>query len=174
MTIQDYSAIKDFNSTLENRDGLFFLQAEIAAVPKGTKPQTHNTQQGQIGATAPTTTLAPQGNADTGYARDYWQFNAKGELVSAHRQCRKTTDGGKARAGIEYTSSHAQHFTHQSKHMPGQTSSDLHLGDQGTTSKRGGQHKGLGQAGQTSRNIMSFLHHSGQMMRNSSKAQKQK
>ena len=39
---------------------------------------------------APTTTLTPQGPADTGYAGDYWQFNTQGELVRAHRQYRKT------------------------------------------------------------------------------------
>ena len=38
---------------------------------------------------APTTTLTPQGPADTGHAGDYWQFN-KGELVRVHRQYRKT------------------------------------------------------------------------------------
>ena len=36
--------IKGFNSTLENRNGLFFLQAEIATLPKGTKRQTHRTR----------------------------------------------------------------------------------------------------------------------------------
>ena len=82
--------IKGFNSTLENRNGLFFLQAEITTLPKGTKLQTHNTEQGQIGMIAPTTTLTPQGPADTGYAGDYWQFNAQGELVGVHRQFRKT------------------------------------------------------------------------------------
>ena len=40
--------IKGFNSTLESRNGLFFLQAEITALPKGTKLQIHNTDQGQI------------------------------------------------------------------------------------------------------------------------------
>ena len=39
---------------------------------------------------APTTTLTPQGPADTGYAGDYWQFNTQGELVRVHRQHRKT------------------------------------------------------------------------------------
>ena len=70
---------KGFSSTLENRDGLFFLQAEITTLPKGTKLQIHSTEQGQIGMIAPTTTLTPQGPADTGYAGDYWQFNAQGE-----------------------------------------------------------------------------------------------
>ena len=37
--------IKGFNSTLENRNGLFFLQAEITTLTKGTKLQTHNTEQ---------------------------------------------------------------------------------------------------------------------------------
>ena len=37
--------IKGFNSTLESRKGLFFLQAEITALPKGTKLQIHNTDQ---------------------------------------------------------------------------------------------------------------------------------
>ena len=82
--------IKGFNSTLESRNGLFFLQAEITALPKGTKLQIHNTDQGQIGMIAPTTTLTPQGPADTGYAGDYWQFNTQGELVRVHRQHRKT------------------------------------------------------------------------------------
>ena len=81
---------KGFNSTLENRDGLFFLQAEITALPKRTKLQIHSTEQGQIGMIAPTTTLTPQGTADTGYAGDYWQFNTKGELARVHRQYRKT------------------------------------------------------------------------------------
>ena len=39
---------------------------------------------------APTTTLTPQGPADTGYAGEYWQFNTQGELVRVHRQHRKT------------------------------------------------------------------------------------
>ena len=69
--------IKGFNSTLENRNGLFFLQAEITTLPKGTKLQIHSAEQGQIGMIAPTTTLTPQGPADTGYAGDYWQFNTK-------------------------------------------------------------------------------------------------
>ena len=55
-----------FNSTLENRNGLFFLQAEITALPKRTKLQIHNTEQEQIGMIAPTTTLTPQRPADTG------------------------------------------------------------------------------------------------------------
>ena len=38
----------------------------------------------------PTTTLTPQGPADTGSAGDYWQFNTQGELVRVHRQYRKT------------------------------------------------------------------------------------
>ena len=79
-----------FNSTLENRSCLLFLQAEITTLPKGTKLQIHSTEQGQIGMIAPTTTLTPQGSADTGYAGDYWQFNTKGELVRVHRQFRKT------------------------------------------------------------------------------------
>ena len=82
--------IQGFNSTLENRNALFFLQAEITTLPKGTKLQIHNTEQGQIGMIAPTTALTPQGPADTGYAGDYWQFNTQGELVRAHRQYRKT------------------------------------------------------------------------------------
>ena len=48
------------------------------------------TDQGQIGMIAPTTTLTPQGPADTGYAGGYWQFNTQGELVRVHRQHRKT------------------------------------------------------------------------------------
>ena len=51
--------IKGFNSTLGNRNGMFFLQAEIRPLPQGTKLQTHNTKQGQIGMIAPTTTLTP-------------------------------------------------------------------------------------------------------------------
>ena len=90
MTIQNYSAPKDSTAHLENRDGLFFLQAEIATLPRGTKLQTHSAQQGHIGMIAPTTALTPQGPADTGYAGDYWQFNTQGELVRAHRQYRKT------------------------------------------------------------------------------------
>ena len=82
--------INGFNSTLENRNGLFFLQAEVTTLPNGTKLQTHNTEQGQVGMIAPTTTLTPQGLADTGYAGDYWQFNTQGELVRVHRQYRKT------------------------------------------------------------------------------------
>ena len=82
--------IKGFNSTLDSRNGLFFLQAETTALPKGTKLQIHNTDQQQIGMIAPTTTLTPQGPADTGYAGDYWQFNTQGELVRVHRQHRKT------------------------------------------------------------------------------------
>ena len=81
---------KGFDSTLESRNGLFFLQAEITALPKGTKLQIHNTDQGQIGMIAPTTTLTPQGPADTGYAGDYCQFNTQDELVRVHRQHRKT------------------------------------------------------------------------------------
>ena len=38
---------------------------------------------------APTTTLTPQGPADTGYAGDHWQFNTQGELVRVHRRYRK-------------------------------------------------------------------------------------
>ena len=59
---------KGFNSTLENRDGLFFLQAEITTLPKGRQLQVQSTQQAQLGMLAPTTTLTPQGSADTGYA----------------------------------------------------------------------------------------------------------
>ena len=81
---------KEFNSTLENRDGLFFLQAEITTLPRGTELQIHSTQQGQIGMIAPTTTRTPQGPADTGSAGDYWQFNKQGELVRVQRQYRKT------------------------------------------------------------------------------------
>ena len=81
---------KGFNCTLENRDGLFFQQAEITTLPRGTKLQIHSTQQGQVSMIAPTTTLTPQGPADTGYAGDYWQFNTQGKLVRAHRQYRKT------------------------------------------------------------------------------------
>ena len=40
--------------------------------------------------TKPTTTLTPEGPADTGYAGDYWQFDTQGELVRVHRQHRKT------------------------------------------------------------------------------------
>ena len=76
---------KGFNSTLENRDSLFFRQAEITTLPRGTKLQIHSTQQGQIGMIAQTTTLTPQGPADTGYA-DYWQLNKQGELVRVRRQ----------------------------------------------------------------------------------------
>ena len=43
---------KGFNSTLENRDGPSFLQAEITTLPRGTKLQIHSTQQGQIGMIA--------------------------------------------------------------------------------------------------------------------------
>ena len=74
--------IKGFNSTLENRNGLFFLPAEIATLPKGTTLQIHSTEQGQIGMIAPTTTLTPQGPADTGYAGDDWQFNTKSTCQS--------------------------------------------------------------------------------------------
>ena len=41
----------------------------------------------------------------------------------------ETTGTEKAQTGRESTSSHAQHFTHQSRHMTGQTSSDSHHGD---------------------------------------------
>ena len=63
---------------------------EITTLPRGTKLQIQSTQQGQIGMIAPTTTLTPQGPADTGYAGDYWQFNTQGEIVKVHRQYRKT------------------------------------------------------------------------------------
>ena len=89
--------IKGFNSTLENRNGLFFLQAEITTLPKGTKLQIHNTEQGQIGMIAQTTTLTPQGPADTGYAGGYWQFNTQGELS-------------------EYTGNTGRHFSHYQEH----------------------------------------------------------
>ena len=89
LTLDDNPRLQHFNSTLENRNGLFFLQAEITTLP-GTKLQIHNTEQGQIGMIAPTTTLTPQGPADTGLAGDYWQFNTQGELVRVHRQHRKT------------------------------------------------------------------------------------
>ena len=82
---------KGFNSTFgEQRWPVLPTQAEITTLPRGTKPQIHSTQQGQIGMIAPATTLAPQGPADSGYAGDYWQFNTQGELVRVHRQYRKT------------------------------------------------------------------------------------
>ena len=59
---------KGFNSILENREGLCFLQAEVTAIPKGTQLQTHSAQQGQTGV------IAPSDNntyTDTGYAGDY-------------------------------------------------------------------------------------------------------
>ena len=73
MTTQDYSTSKASIAHWRTENGLFFLQAEITTLPKGTKLQTHNTEQGHIGMIAPTATLTPQGPADTGYAGDYWQ-----------------------------------------------------------------------------------------------------
>ena len=87
MTIQGYSTSKD--STAHWR-------TEMACSSYKQRSQhcqrehTHSTEQGQIGMIGPTTTLTPQGPADTGYAGDYWQFNRKGELVRVHRQYRKT------------------------------------------------------------------------------------
>ena len=79
LTLDD-NRIKGFNSTLENRNGMFFLQAAITAVPKGTRLQTNSAEQGQMCMIAPTATLTPQGPADTGDAGEY----------SAHWQYRKT------------------------------------------------------------------------------------
>ena len=76
--------IKGFNSTLENRNGLFLLQAKITTLPRGTKLQIHNTEQGQIGMIAPTTTLTPQGPADTGYAGDH-QHTRSDQHCQHHR-----------------------------------------------------------------------------------------
>ena len=81
---------KGLNSTFGEQRCLFFLQADITTLPRGTKLQTHRTQQGQIGMIAPTATLTPQGPADTGYAGGYWQLNTQGEPVRVHRQYRKT------------------------------------------------------------------------------------
>ena len=47
MTIQDYSTRKDSTAHLENRDGLFFLQAEITTLPRGAKLQIHSAQPEQ-------------------------------------------------------------------------------------------------------------------------------
>ena len=54
---------------------------------------------------APTTTLTPQGPADTGYAGDYWQFNIKGKLVRVIQEDTLHTTKNT-------TSSLDQHFTH--------------------------------------------------------------
>ena len=57
---------------------------------QGLKFYRYRAHSKDIGVTAPTTTLTPQGPADTGYAGDFWQFNTQGELVRVHRQHRKT------------------------------------------------------------------------------------
>ena len=109
MTIQDYSTSAHWRTEMASSSNhsiaahqrvqqhtgepkwhVFFLQAEITALPKGTKLQIHNTEQGEIGMIGPTAAFTPQGPADTGYAGDCWQFNTKGKLVRVHRQYRKT------------------------------------------------------------------------------------
>ena len=87
LTLDDNPRLRDYSIS---KVSTAHWRTEITTLPKGTKLQTHNTQQGQIGMIAPTTTLTPQGPADTGYAGDYWQFNTQGELVRVHRQYRKT------------------------------------------------------------------------------------
>ena len=77
--------IKGFNSTLENRKGLFFLQAEITTLPKGTKLQIHNTEwHDSTGHNAYTTRSCRYRICRR------LQFNAQAELVRVHRQHRKT------------------------------------------------------------------------------------
>ena len=52
-----------FETQLVQKDGLYFMRAEMTELPQGTTLTVKHTEQGQVGMIAPTMTLTPTGPA---------------------------------------------------------------------------------------------------------------
>ena len=81
-----------FETQLVQREGLYFMRAEITQLPQGTTLTVQHTDKGQIGMIAPTMTLTPTGPATQagGGNADYWYWNEQGYLVRHHTQYRRS------------------------------------------------------------------------------------
>ena len=77
-----------FETQLVQKDGLYFMRAEMTELPHGTTFTVKHTEQGQVGMIAPTMTLTPTGPATQagGGNADYWYWNEQGYLVRHHTQ----------------------------------------------------------------------------------------
>ena len=77
-----------FETQLVQKDGLYFMRAEMTQLPHGTTLTVKHTEQGQVGMIAPTMTLTPTGPATQagGGNADYWYWNEQGYLVRHHTQ----------------------------------------------------------------------------------------
>ena len=81
-----------FETQLVQRDGLYYMRAEMTQLPHGTTLTVKHTEQGQVGMIAPTMTLTPTGPATQagGGNADYWYWNEQGYLVRHHTQYRRS------------------------------------------------------------------------------------
>ena len=79
---------KGFKATLEQREGLYFLQATVVALPSNMRLDIRQTTEGVI-AKVMLVTLTPTGMEALRNKNDLWTFNAQGYLVRAQRTQRK-------------------------------------------------------------------------------------
>ena len=68
---------RGFETQLVQKDGPYFMRAEMTQLPHGTTLTVKHTEQGPIGMIAPTMTLTPTGPATQagGGNADYWYWN---------------------------------------------------------------------------------------------------
>ena len=79
---------KGFNSTLKQREGLYFLPVTLVVLPINMRLEVNQTAEGTTARVAPVT-LTPTGMETLRNKNDLWTFNSQGFLVRVHRTQRK-------------------------------------------------------------------------------------
>ena len=79
---------KEFNSTLKQREGLYFLPIVLITLPANLRLESNQTAEGTTARIAPVT-LTPAGMEVLRNKNDLWTFNSQGFLVRVHRTTRK-------------------------------------------------------------------------------------
>ena len=79
---------KGFNSTLKQREGLYFLPVTLVALPANMRLEVNQTAEGTTARVTPVT-LTPAGMEILRNRNDLWTFNCRNFLVRVHRTQRK-------------------------------------------------------------------------------------
>ena len=80
---------ESFNSTLRNRNGLFYIRLRKATMPQGMQLRLETVEDKQVAMIAPTT-MTPHGpQVMRGGYTDTWAMNNEGYLVRIHKRLRK-------------------------------------------------------------------------------------
>ena len=79
---------KGFNSTLKQREGLYFLPVTLVALPANMRLEVNQTAEGTTARVTPVT-LTPAGMEILRNRNDLWTFNCRNFLVRVHRTHRK-------------------------------------------------------------------------------------